>query len=333
MTIDASTTALVFPAAGSHWPGMADDVDPALVDRAEAALGELGVAAGALHTLLAGEGQVKRSRVDGQWQWSGDYALCTAAQCVVSVAHGQRFVERFGPPATMVGESLGEIPAYVIAGAMSLEDAVRTLYHYAHALIAASAKAEDLRLALLVKVEREQLEALCAPHRAEVVIYESMNQFVVALPHAELNGMEQTVRQARGRLLVSMQPCAAHDARLAHHASVWRPYRRWLESVPMNEASIDIMSAIEPGLVLRSVDELRDNLFLTCSRVVYWAEAISRLFWFPEQREIQTLVQVCSKGDAVVLERLRKPQGVVIEGVRIESVATLEQIDALAPAR
>ena len=51
-------------------------------------------------------------------------------------------------------------------------------------------------LALLVKVRREQLDALCAPHRAKVVIYESMNQFVVALPHAELNGLEQTVRRA-----------------------------------------------------------------------------------------------------------------------------------------
>lgn len=335
--LDPSKTVIVYPAAGSCWPGMADDLtaEPAgrvLLQRAQEGLRSVDRPQAVLTDVLAGRDMLDRKRVDGRWQWVGDYVVSSACQTIVSVAHAQRFIARYGAPSAMIGESLGEVAGYVVAGVMSLEDAMVTLHHYAEALFEASAAANDLRLGLLLKIKRDELEALCAPHDARVVIYESMNQFVVALPCDRLDGLEADARKAKGRFLVSAQPCASHDARLATASSAWRRYKTWLDSVPMSPPTIDMMSTLDPGLVLNDVEDLRDNLLLTCTRPVHWAEAISRLFWHPEEREIDTLVQVCSKGDAYVLERLR-PQGVVLAGARIEAVATLGGIDALGPAR
>lgn len=331
--LDAAETVIVFPAAGSHWPGMCGDIDAdpdgrVLVDRAEAALDSLGIPQGRLRALMAGDGQAQRTQSADGFDWTGDYPLSSVAQTVVSVALADRFIERHGAPVGLLGESMGELAAYCVAGCYSFEDAVQTTYRWARALQRSSETAGQLRLALLVMVKRDDLPNLCTGCGARVVIYESINQFVAALPRARIAALDQRVRDAGGGLILSVQPCGAHDPRLAMDDETWAEYDAWLNGLSFAMPNYDIYSVLEPGNSLRGESALRENLRATSTSTLHWGEAISRLFWMPESLMVSALVQVCSKKDAYVLQRLR-PQGVVIQGVRIEAVGSLAGVDAL----
>ena len=332
-TIVASETVLVFPAAGSHWTGMLGDLedDPdsrALIDEADEALGAFAGAPRSLRSLLCGENQANRKQVDGVFEWSGDYPLSSVAQTVVSVALANRFIERHGPPAGLLGESMGELAAYCVAGSYSFEDAVKTTYRWSAALERSSETAGALRLGLLVMIKRDYLAGLCKGTGARIVIYESLNQFVAAFPKSQLAEFDLRVRKKGGALILSVQPCGAHDPRLAVDFETWSDYDEWLEGLTFEKPKHEIFSVLEPGEILRSEVALRENLRATSTNSLHWGEAISRLFWDPEQLKVSALVQVCSKKDAYVLQRLR-PQGVVVKGVQVEAVGSLAAVDAL----
>ena len=160
-------TALLFPTGGYHWPGMGADVEATprrtIFDRAEAALATFGVAPGALRRLMAGHDQARRVRVDGCWIWSGDFPLSMVAQMALGVALGEAFVERCGPPCVLAGESMGELAAYCVAGALRVEQTARLTYRWAADLQAASARL-GLRMAViedLAEAKVAQLPPIC----------------------------------------------------------------------------------------------------------------------------------------------------------------------------
>ena len=114
------------------------DAGRQLLERADAALEALGVPRGALASLMAGAGQVQRSPDESGWRWSGDFPLTEAAQTVLGVALAAEFVGVHGPPAAVLGESMGEAAAFCASGALELEPAVQLVYLWARALQQAS---------------------------------------------------------------------------------------------------------------------------------------------------------------------------------------------------
>jgi malonyl CoA-acyl carrier protein transacylase len=130
--------ALLFPTGGYHWPGMGADIDATprreVFDRAEAGLATCGIASGSLRRLMAGHDQARRVRGDGGWSWSGDFPLSMVAQ----MALGEVSVERHRPPCVLAGESMGELAAYCVAGALRIEQTALLTYRWAADLQTAS---------------------------------------------------------------------------------------------------------------------------------------------------------------------------------------------------
>jgi acyl transferase domain-containing protein len=301
----AHETALLFPTGGAHWPGMGDDlVEPEahadLCDRAEAALVQAGAEPGALRRLMAGEQQAKRSEDESGWHWSGDFPLSVAAQTVVGSCLGHHFVRTRGEPGAVLGESMGECAAYCVAGALAIEQAVLLAYRWAGALQQAS-DVLGLRMVVVESLEREPLLALAAPLGASVVVHESATLFVLSVPVGSLGALRATLAERGVNMLVSTNPCVAHDPRLRQAEGIWPAHQAFLAGLDLRPAERRLWSALEPGRRLATVAELRANLERTTSTPVRWAEAVGLL----PGLGIRSLLQLGVPARAYALEKLR----------------------------
>lgn len=328
--IDAAKTVLAFPTGGTHWAGMGADLALSargreLLERAEAALEPLGVEPGMLRALMAGKNQAERRQTADGWSWSGDFPLSVAGQTLVSIALGQAFIARHGEPAAVLGESMGEMAAYCTAGALSPEDTLASAYRWAAALQQASERLGQLRMVVVESANREQVETLCGPLDGRIVVRETTDLFVVALPAQRISELEHAAGDIGARVLVSNNPCAAHDGRLPTEESVWAEYRAWLEGLEFQEPHTRLCSTLEPGECLNG-EALRDNLWATVSHPVLWGDTVARLFSSDE--DISTLVQLGTNTSAYALEKIQQ-QDAALEAVRIESLGTLAELETL----
>lgn len=280
MTSHAAQTALLFPTGGYHWPGMGDDVDAtarrAIFDRAEAALQACGVAPGALRRLLSGEDQARRLRTDAGWTWSGDFPLSMVAQMTLGVALAGAWTERHGEPAALAGESMGELAAYCVAGALPLESAVEVTYRWARDLQTASDRL-GLRMAVIEDLTAADVAQLPTWLQANVVVAEAPRLCVVALPATQLEALDREVIARGGHTLVSNNPCAAHEPRLAAATDIWAAHTQFLATVAFTPPRLPLLGTLTPNTRLADAAALAANRQDTTFHRVRWDDTLRGL--------------------------------------------------------
>lgn len=295
----------------------------AKIARADRALAQCGVAPGALRALMAGEGQVRRAQTEQGWRWFGDFPLTMAAQTAVSIVLADAFVQTWGPPALVAGESMGECAACAVAGALRLEDAVSVAWRWGRALAQASDQL-GLRMAVVEDLEPAALARVCEALQGRVVVDESRSLVVVSIPIDNLPALQQQAAAAGGCAIVSSNACVAHDPRLRQVHEVWRGYDGFVRSLALSDPVLPLVSALHPGRVLRSAEQVRDDLLETTSSPVRWRETLVPLGGMG----IRTLVQPCAPTKAYALEKLRSEEPGLRE-MRIHGVRTLQAIQRL----
>lgn len=274
-------TALVFPPGGAHWPGMGSDLElydnyQAVLEEAEAGLRSMDVAPGSLQRLMAGENQMTRSFEEAGWQWRGDFPLSVAAQTVLGVALGRAFIAVQGKPGAIAGESMGEIAAYCVAGALDLSDAVILAYHWARAYQKASA-ALGLKMAVVDALTQEQIDEVAPNLGIQIVVFESKTLFVVALPEENLTQLESTATNMGGRALISNNPCAAHDPRLKGQPQLWQAHLDLIQTLKLHPPSLPLLSVLQAATELNTEHALRDNLLHLSFTPIHWGDTIRAL--------------------------------------------------------
>jgi [acyl-carrier-protein] S-malonyltransferase len=314
-------TALLFPTGGYHWPGMGADVEASprreILDRSEAALAPFGVAPGSLRRLMAGHDQARRVRGDGGWSWSGDFPLSMVAQMALGVALAEAFVSRFGPPCVLAGESMGELAAYGVAGALPLEQTAALTYRWAVDLEAASARL-NLRMAVIEDLAESEVAQLPRHLQANVVVAESPHLLVVALPPEHLEELDREVILRGGHTLVSNNPCAAHEPRLAAATEIWEAHKRFLSTLAFTSPRIPLLSTLSAGAFLAEEEALRKNRVDTTFARVRWDETLRGLPALGVRQVVQ--FGPVSSGYAPKKFRAEEPS---FAGVRISTVGTL----------
>ncbi len=312
----------MFPTGGYHWPGMGADIDAgprrAILDRVQSAIEPLGVPAGALRRLMAGADQARRDRGPAGWTWSGDFPLSMVAQMALGFALAEAFIERRGAPCLLAGESMGELAAYCVAGALPLEDAARLTYRWAHDLEMASATL-DLRMAVVEDLSEEAFATFAESQQAGIVVTEAPHLFVVALPPANLPALDREVTRRGGHVLVSNNPCAAHEPRLAGAARIWSEHERFLEDLPFAAPRIPLLSTLRPAEPLADPAALRQNRVDTTFHRVRWGETLAALLGLGVRQVI--LFGPTSSGYA--LKKLRG-EDARLAPLRIAVIGTLE---------
>jgi [acyl-carrier-protein] S-malonyltransferase len=324
MSIVAAETALLFPTGGYHWPGMGADVETSprrdLFDRAETVLAAGGCPPGSLHHLMAGEGQARRVRAETGWTWSGDFPLSMVAQMVLGVALAETWIERHGPPAALAGESMGELAAYCAAGVLPLEETVRLTYRWASDLQEASARL-GLRMAVIEDLEAAQVAGLPAMLQANVVVTEAPNLLVVALPAAHLDDLEREVIARGGHILVSNNPCAAHEPRLAAVPKIWENHAAFLATLDFAAPRLALLGTLTADSRLEDPATLRANRHDTTFHRVRWDDTLRALPALGVRRAVMFGPPSC--GYAFKKFRASLPAG---KSLRFATVATIAEI-------
>ncbi len=189
-TLAGTRVAALFPGQGSHSVGMgrafydASDAAREVLDRADAALpGLLGwMFDGPAETLTLTEHQQP--------------ALVAAGAAAFAA-----WREAGGPePVIAAGHSLGEFTAYVAAGVLSVEDAVR-LVHARGGYMQDAVPDGEGAMAAILKLDRDVVEALCASAGGivEIANVNAPGQIVVSGRAASVAAVAAAAKQRGGR--------------------------------------------------------------------------------------------------------------------------------------
>jgi acyl transferase domain-containing protein len=324
-------TALLFPTGGYHWPGMGADVEASdlrgVFDCVEAALAPFRVPPGSLPRLMAGADQARRDRDGTGWIWTGDFPLSMVAQMALGVALARSFIARYGPPRLLAGESMGELAAYCVAGALSLEETTALTYRWARDLQAAS-DLLGLRMAVIEDVEEGAMALLGPPLQANVVVTEAARLYVVALPPGGLEELEREAVRRGGHILVSNNPCAAHEPRLASAAEIWEDHMHFLAALRFAAPSIPLLSTLRPAEILAEPEALRKNRRDTTFLRVRWGDTLRAL----PGMGVSRLVQFGPASSGYAIKKLRSEGGPLAK-VRLSVAATLAAVSELGAGR
>jgi [acyl-carrier-protein] S-malonyltransferase len=276
---------------------------------------------------MQGEGQIRRVANEAGWQWHGDFPLTMAAQTAVSVVLADAFLEAYGAPCLVAGESMGGCAACCVAGALSIEQATLIAYRWGCALARASDQL-GLRMAVVEDLTADQVAGLNDTLEAIVVVDEAPSLVVVSIPVANLSALQESVGAQGGAVLVSSNACVAHDPRLRQVESIWEEYDAFIGGLEIREPRLALLSALHPGLRLQSSQQVRMDLIETTCARVRWRETIGLL----PAAGIRNLVQLCAPLKAYALEKLRSEDD-RLQGMRIQTARTLEGILRLGRGR
>jgi [acyl-carrier-protein] S-malonyltransferase len=118
----------------------------------------------------------------------------------------------------LAGFSLGEISALAWSGAVSLEDGFRLVSRRGELMQAASEEAESGMVAVM-KLEPKQVEDICAQfQQVYPVNYNCPGQIVVSGAAAEMDGVKEAVKAAKGRAVPLAVRGAFHSPFMASAA-------------------------------------------------------------------------------------------------------------------
>jgi [acyl-carrier-protein] S-malonyltransferase len=219
-------------------------------------------------------------------------------------------------PGFVAGHSLGEYSALVVAGAVSLADAVRTVRargRYMQEAVPVGTGA----MAAVLGGERSAIEEACARASEGQVCstanINSPNQAVIA-GHAE--AVDRAIELLKGiaKRVVKLNVSAPFHCALMKPAQDRLAFD--LEQVPFSQPSSNVVTNVDARLVT-APGELRDALVRQVSSPVRWSESMELLL----QQGVTTFVEV---GPGKVLSGLMRQINRDASCVNVEDSASLD---------
>ena len=208
--------AFVFAGQGAQYQGMGQSVYQAstaageLMDRAEALRG------GTLDQCFTADKETLSLTINAQ-------PCLMAVDCACAAA----LMEAGVTPDGLVGFSLGEIAALGMSGMLAFEQAFQLVQKRAE-FMQECAQKNPGGMAAVVKLQDEQVEALCKAHGAYPVNYNSPGQVVCAMALDKMTAFAQAVKDAGGRALPLKVSGAFHSPFMADAAGKLNDYAKAL---------------------------------------------------------------------------------------------------------
>ncbi|MFQ5878064.1 MAG: ACP S-malonyltransferase [Acidobacteriota bacterium] len=275
--------ALVFPGQGSQAVGMGRAIAGAFVEsravfeRADAALGMP-------LSRVCFEGPEEALRLTATTQ----PAILATSIAVLEALRARAAGSWTTAIACAAGHSLGEYSALVAAGALGLEDAVRTVRRRGEYMQEAVPVGEGAMAALL-GASLETVEALCAEAAAgEVLSPANLNapdQTVVAGHAGAVDRMADLARARGVRKVVRLPVSAPFHCGLMQRAA--ERLAADLRDLRLRDASFPIVTNVEAAPVT-GADALRDALLRQVTSPVRWTETVRRL----REMGVRVLIEV-----------------------------------------
>jgi [acyl-carrier-protein] S-malonyltransferase len=219
--------------------------------------------------------------------------------------------------ACAAGHSLGEYAALAAAGAITLEDAVRTVRRRGEYMQEAVPVGQGAMAALL-GCSLEQVESICREAAAgEVLSPANLNapdQTVVAGTAAAVGRLEVLAKSRGVRKVVRLPVSAPFHCALMEPAQ--ERLRKDLAALALRDASIPVLPNVT-ATPETSAERLREALVRQVTAPVRWVETVTRL----DQMGVRTLVEV---GPGRVLSGLGRRIAPALRVLNVEDPSTLE---------
>ncbi|MDQ6670988.1 MAG: ACP S-malonyltransferase [Chloroflexota bacterium] len=180
--------------------------------------------------------------------------------------------------AAVAGHSVGELAAYVAAGALEAESALRLVQVRARAMAAACARV-DGSMTAVIGMEEPALRAACssasrAGSSVEVANLNAPGQLVVSGERYALERVAETARAGGARRVLPLTVGGPF------HSVYMRPaaeaLRNALVTTPLRRADVPVVVNAS-AQATQDADELRDELAVQVYSTVRWIETLQRL--------------------------------------------------------
>lgn len=263
-----TSTAYVFPGQGSQSVGMGQALAEAFPVARETFATADAILGFPLSELCFG-GPAERLTETSNAQ----PAILTTSIAAWRALHAAR--PDLSPPCCVAGHSLGEYSALVAAGALAFEDGVR-LTRTRGELMAAAGAAHPGSMAAILKLDDEQVAALCQQAAAQsgdvvqVANYNAPGQVVISGGPAGVAAAIELAREAGGRLRPLAVSIAAHSALMA--PAVQR-FARAVAEVPFRKPQVPVIGNIH-ARPLSTPDEIREELVAQLTASVQWTASV-----------------------------------------------------------
>lgn len=303
-------TAFVFPGQGAQTVGMGKDAFEAsksaraVFERANEAIGF----------------DLSAVVFDGPEEALKQTANTQPALLTVSMAYLELLKDSGLKPDYVAGHSLGEYSALVAAGAISFEDAVRTVR--ARGQFMEQAVPGGLgAMAAVLGSEREDLSKLCAEITASGTVVELANvncpgQIVVSGTAAGVQAVIERGKEAGAKRVIPLEVSGPF------HSSLMRPAAERLgerlAEVAIVDASVPVIANVTADAVTAASD-IRGLLVEQVYSPVLWEDTVRYLI----EQGVDTFVEI---GSGTVLAGLIKK---IDRGVRVISVNSVASLDSV----
>ena len=198
--------------------------------------------------------------------------------CTGVMATWQALAPRVPKPDLVLGYSVGELAAYGVAGALSVEETLRLACRRAALMDAAAAAQPDGSSLLAIRgLNAARIDALCNEHEVEIAAINGRNHFVLGGPNTNLLNV-RAAAAAQGATLVRQL-----DVALASHTSLLRAagvaFRRELSAARLRDPLTPLLAGIDARLVTTrtdGIDALASQLYRPLAWVACLEGAIAR---------------------------------------------------------
>jgi [acyl-carrier-protein] S-malonyltransferase len=199
------------------------------------------------------------------------------ALLMVSVAALVALQSRGVEPDAVAGHSLGEYPALVAAGAMSFEDALRTVRRRGE-LMARIGDSVQGSMAAVMGLPPEAVEAACRDAAdagvVQVANYNSPEQSVISGERAAVERAAVLAKERGAGRVVALNVSSPFHSRLM--APLREEMTIVLERVPVQPPRVPIIANVTADFV-RTPDEIRQALADQVAGAVRWTDSLQRL--------------------------------------------------------
>jgi [acyl-carrier-protein] S-malonyltransferase len=306
------TVAFVFPGQGSQKVGMGRALSEAAAE-SRAVFDEADAALGSPLSRLCFEGPEDQLQLTANTQ---------PAILAASVAAARALAARGVEPQWVAGHSLGEYSALVVAGVLSLRDAVVAVRRRGQYMQEAVPVGEGAMAAILA-LDLAAIEQACREAaQGQVVSPANINspgQVVIAGHAAAVDRASELCKKAGAKRAIRLPVSAPF------HCALMKPAQerlaRDLDGITFSAPKVPLVNNVD-ATVVRAAEVCRDGLVRQVSGTVRWQESVERLV----KEGVDTFVEV---GPGTVLSGLIKK---IDRGVRVLSVEDPASLETTAAA-
>ena len=190
--------------------------------------------------------------------------------CATILARWEALRHQLPMPKMVLGYSLGELAAHVIAGSLNIQNGLALAVRRAELMDAASPL--DAGMIAILGLDKDSVAALCDDHGTEIAIQNSLNHFVVGGILDNLDELElaaQSFGANTARIKVSLP---AHTRWLE---SATDAFHKDLAQVGLHSPVIPMLAGID-GRLIRNPAEAVETLAAQISQTVNWYQCMTQ---------------------------------------------------------